>query len=162
MDNIKKKFKIENKYLERTLTYLIIFLLSFLIMTITFVFSSATWDMPMFTSYFSSPKLLLMNLLPILLLMIILYLIINRLWISFLITGALFISMSIVNRFKLTYRDEPFWFMDIKLIRESMEMTNTYSIRFTPNMIIMVIGVILITLILKVLFDYRTSSKRQG
>ena len=68
--------------------------------------------------------------------------------------------MSIVNRFKLTYRDEPFAFLDIKLIKESMEMTETYSIKFTPNMIIMVVGVIIITVVFKFLLDNKLESKK--
>ena len=129
-------------------------------MTITFVFSSAAWDIPMFKSYFSSSLLVFMNLLPILIVMILLYLVINRLWVSYLLTSIMFISMSIVNRFKLTYRDEPFAFMDIKLIKESMEMTETYSIKFTPNMIAMVVGVIIITVVLKYLLDNKFTSKK--
>ena len=160
LTKLQELFKFKNKYLEKLFVCIIIFILSSLIMTITFIFSSASWDMTMFLSYFSSPLLLLMNFIPIFLLMILLYFIFNRLWLSYLLTGLLFISMSIVNRFKLTFRDEPFWFMDLKLVRESMEMTEKYSIKFTPNMTLMVVGIVIITVILKLIFDYRINSKK--
>ena len=160
MDKLRNILKFKNKYIEGLFLFFTITLLSFITMTITFVFSSATWDIPMFKSYFSSGLLVFMNLIPIFIVMIILYVVTNRMWLSYLLTSIIFISMSIVNRFKLTYRDEPFAFLDIKLIKESMEMTETYSIKFTPNMIIMVVGVIIITVVLKFLLDNKLESKK--
>lgn len=160
MDKIKNLFRFKNKYIEKLFTLFILIALSFLIMTLTFVFSSDAWNMILFKSYFTSGLLLLMNFTPIFLSMLILYLIINRLWISFLITSFLFIIMSIVNKFKLYFRDEPFWFIDFKLIRESMDMQQKYSITLSPNMIIMFIGIIIIAIVLKLLFDYHVESRK--
>ncbi len=160
MDKIRDLFRFKNKRLESGFVLLIIIALSFLIMSLTFVFSSAAWNMDLFLSYFQSPLLILMNYLPIFAFMVILYLIINRLWLSFLITSFIFIAMSIVNKFKLYFRDEPFWFIDIKLIRESMDMKQKYSISLSSNMVIMFIGLIVITIILKLFMDYRQESKK--
>ena len=160
LDKLRNILKFKNKYVEGLFLFFTITLLSFITMTITFVFSSAAWDIPMFKSYFSSNLLVFMNLLPILIVMILLYLVANKMWLSYLLTSIVFISMSIVNRFKLTYRDEPFAFLDIKLIKESMEMTQTYSIKFTPNMIVMVVGVIITTVILMYLLDNKITSKK--
>lgn len=160
MNKIRDLFRFENRYIEGVISLLIIIVLSFLVMTLTFVFSSATWNLPLFHSYFNSGLLLIMNFIPIFLVMLILYFITNRLWISFSITSLLFVIMSIVNKFKLYFRDEPFWFIDIKLIRESMDMKQKYEISFNRNTIIMFIGIILITVLLKLIFDYRIESKR--
>lgn len=157
---IKNMFQFKNKRLEKLFTFFILFSLSFLIMSITFVFSSSTWNMPMFISYFKSPKLMLMNFIPIFLFMTIIYLLSNRLWVGFLSSWLLFVTMSIVNRFKLTFRDDPFSFVDITLIKESMEMKTKYEIHLTRNMIILFIGLIIITLILKFLLNYKIRSKK--
>lgn len=160
MNKIRDIFRFENRYIVGVISLLIIIALSFLVMTLTFVFSSATWNLPLFYSYFNSGLLLIMNFIPIFFVMLILYLITNRLWISFSITSLLFVIMSIVNKFKLYFRDEPFWFIDIKLIRESMDMKQKYEISFNRNTIVMFIGIILITVLLKLIFDYRIESKR--
>lgn len=160
INKIKEFFNFKNKGFERAFILLIIFSLSFLIMSLTFVFSSAAWDINMFKSYYSSFNLILMNFIPIFLFMIILYLVLNKLWLSFFISSFLFVVMSIVNRFKLLYRDEPFWFIDIKLLRESMDMKQKYEITFTKNMIIMFLGLIFISAVLNLIFDYKEESKK--
>jgi len=161
MKYIKGMLCFENKHLRAIITLLILIALSFLIMTLTFVFANPVWniDMPIFRSYFKSPLLMLMNFIPIFLFMTILYLISNRLWIGFL-SSCIFVVLAVINKFKLMYRDDPFSFIDIKLIKESMEMTNRYEIKFTPNMIVMCIGLIIITLVLAFIFNYRISSRR--
>lgn len=160
MEKIKDLFRFKNKYMESIFVLFIMASLSFLIMTLTFVFSSAAWNMDLFNSYFQSSLLILMNFMPIFILMLILYLVINRLWLSFLISSVIFIVMAIVNKFKLYYRDEPFWFIDIQLIRESMDMREKYSISLSRNMVIMFIGLVAITIILKLFMDYRQELKK--
>lgn len=151
----------ENKYPRTIFTLLILIVLSFLIMTLTFVFANPIWniDIPIFRSYFKSPLLMFMNFILIFLFMTILYLISNRLWIGFL-SSCIFVVLAVINKFKLMYRDDPFSFIDIKLIKEFMEMMNRYETKFTPNMIVMIIGFIIITLILAFIFNYRIICKR--
>lgn len=162
MEHLQNIFKFKNKKLEGLLTVLIILASSFLITIITLMFSTATWNLslPIFRSYFKSLLLLFMNFLPVFLLMIILYFTFNRLWLSFLLSSSLFVIMAFVNKFKLTFRDDPFSFIDIKLIKESMEMAERYEIKLSSNMVILIVGLIIITVILKFLFDYRINSNR--
>lgn len=149
-----------NKYLKGLLIPLIIFLSSFFIMSVTFIFASAHFNIPMFKSYYNSKALLFMNIFPILIFMTFIYIISNRLWLSFGLSNLLFVTLSIVNRFKLTFRDDPFTFIDITLVSESFAMAKRYKIRFTPNMIILIIGLIVITILIKIFFDYRIESKK--
>ena len=114
----KHKF---NVFLKGILTAIIILLLSFLIMAITFIFSSSSLNLPLFKSYFTSGGLMLMNIIPILIFMIFIYILFNRLWLSFAVSSFLFVTMSIINKFKLTYRDDPFSFIDIKLVIEGFK-----------------------------------------
>jgi phosphoglycerol transferase MdoB-like AlkP superfamily enzyme len=113
----------------------------------------------MFKSYFSSTALIFMNLFPIIIFMAFTYILFNRLWLSFALSNLLFVTLAIINKFKLTFRDDPFTFVDIALISESMEMAKRYKIKLTPNMIILIISLIGITIILKLFFDYKISSK---
>lgn len=103
---------------------------------------------------------MLMNFIPIILFMTFIYFLSNRLWVGFLSTWLLFVTMSMVNKFKLTFRDDPFSFIDITLIKESLEMKGKYEIHLTRNMIILFIGLIIITVILKMFLNYRIRSKK--
>ncbi|MGN9166074.1 sulfatase-like hydrolase/transferase [Tissierellaceae bacterium HCP3S3_D8] len=150
----------KNTFFKGILTIVIIGILSFLIMTMTFVFSNASLNIPLFQSYFRGKWLMLMNFIPIFLLMIFFSLVFNRLWISFAITSTLFFVMSIVNRYKLIYRDEPFTFIDLKLVTESMDMAQKYKLSLSKDMIAIVIGIILITIISKKLITYRINSNK--
>ena len=150
----------KNTFFKGILTIVIIGIFSFLIMTMTFVFSNASLNIPLFQSYFRGKWLMLMNFIPIFLLMIFFSLVFNRLWISFAITSTLFFVMSIVNRYKLIYRDEPFTFIDLKLVTESMDMAQKYKLSLSKDMIAIVIGIILITIISKKLITYKINSNK--
>lgn len=162
MEPLIDLFKIKNNYLKGLFTILIIFILSALTTVITLAFASPIWNlqMPIFNSYFNSLLLLAMNFIPIFMLMIIIYLLSNRLWISFSITSLLATTLSIINKFKLTYRDDPFTFIDITLVKESLEMRESYEITLSKNIIILLVGLFIITILLKVLFDYSIDSKK--
>ena len=155
MNNIKEK-----KYLKAVKIIITIILLSASIMTVTFVFSSPVLNEMLFDSYFKSAGLIFMNILPIFLFISLIYVISNKLWLGFLLANLLFTVSSIVNKFKLTYRDDPFTFMDIKLINESFAMTKRYEIKFTPNIVWFLIGAIIITILLKRFFKTKINSKR--
>lgn len=145
---------------EGIFAILIMIILSVLIMVVTFAFSSAMLNVPLFKSYFQGPMLMLMNFIPIFLFMAFTYLISNRLWVGFSLTSLLFVTMGIVNKFKLTYRDDPFTFMDIKLVGESLVMAKTYDISLSTRVIIMLIGFMGIAVILKLFVKFKINSKK--
>lgn len=155
-----KEIQLEKRYLQTIIIIITMLILSALIMAITFAFSKAIADLNVLKTYFQDIVLLTMNFIPIFLLMIFVYLISNRLWISFSVTSLLFVTMSIVNKFKLSYRDDPFSFIDIKLIGESLMMANKYKIRLSSKMIIMIIFLIGIAIILSKFFKYKIDSKK--
>jgi len=156
---MKTQIKLKS-FLEGAFTFIAIVLLSILIMSITFAFSSAAFNLPLFKSYFKGPLLLLLNFIPIFLFMALMYLLTNRLWAAFSITSILFVTMSIVNKFKLMYRDDPFVFIDVKLVGESLMMARKYNIRLSPKVIMLIIALIAIAIILKFFFKYKITSKR--
>lgn len=133
-------------------------LLSIVTMIITFIFSSDKLNPEFLTSYFQSITILFMNLFPIIIFMSIVFILSNKLWLSFLITNTVFVTASLVNKFKLTYRDDPFTFIDLKLFNESIAMTKRYDIKITFSMILMILGLLGITVLLKKFFKEKIES----
>jgi phosphoglycerol transferase MdoB-like AlkP superfamily enzyme len=156
----RKIINFKSKISKNIFVLVVMTVLSFITMTLTFVFSRAVWDMEMFLSYFQSPKLLILNFLPIFLLFMLVYLISNRLYLGYIVSSGLWVTFSIINKFKLTFRDDPFKFIDILLVRESMDMAQKYPIVFSRNMIIMVIGIITITVMLYFFANYKIEKTR--
>lgn len=140
-------------------TIIVMAVLSIMIMTITFAFSSATLNMPLFKSYFKQNMLVFMNFVPIFLLMCFVYLISNRLWFAYLLTSLIFTAIGIVNKLKLTYRDDPFVFIDIKLAKESLKMAKTYDLGLSTRVIVMILGIIGIGIVLKMFFQPKIRAK---
>lgn len=150
----------KNKTLKTIVTIALMIILSFSIMTITLLFSRAVADTNLLKIYFKDTLLILMNFIPIFLFMTFTYLIFNRLWASFTLTSLLFITLSIVNKFKLTYRDDPFTFIDLKLFGESMTMAKKYDINLSKEIIMMILIFIGMALMLKLFFKYRINSSK--
>lgn len=73
-------------------------------------------------------RVFLLNVLPIFLVMTFLYCIVNRLWISYIVTAAVTFVIAEVNRFKIAFRDSPFVFEDVLYISEAGNMTNNYEL----------------------------------
>lgn len=159
LENLKNKID-KYKIYGGVFTVIIIGILSFLLMAISFYFSTASFDSVLFESFFQGRWLMLMNFIPIFLIMSFFSLLFNKLWISFSLTGVILFIMSVVNKFKLTYRDEPFQFIDLQLFTEAGDMAAKYDIRPDRSMIIILLSLILITIILKFLVKFRIDSKK--
>ncbi len=138
---------------------MIIFALSFAVMSITFLYANSSYNSAMLRSYFTSTGIMLMNFLPIFLLMAFIYVISARLWAGFAITGSLFLFVSFINKSKLLYRDDPFTTEDLKLFKESLIMADKYRIR--PDFLTwLFIAFIAVTAILLKLY-HRTGLRRK-
>lgn len=159
MQKIFKKIQ-DNKVYRRVAIALILLGLSLAVTGITLALSSAKLNPELYESYLNSLSLIVMNLLPILLLMSIIYVISNRLWLSFSITSLLFVVLGIVNKLKLTYRDDPLVFLDFKLAGESIQMASRYDISISFNWIAIIVGLIVFSFILKKFFDFKIESKK--
>lgn len=157
----KFKAKIDQEQFKKGVkTVIIIGLLSFLLMGISFFFSTANFDPVLFRSYFQGRWLMLMNFIPIFLIMSALSLLFNQLWISFSLTSVLIFLMSIVNKFKLMYRDEPLKFIDIQLFTEAGDMASRYDINLNFTMIIILLSLISIAVILKYFVKFKIDSRK--
>lgn len=103
-------------------------LLSGLIMLTTFINATAILNTAIFGSYFLSSKLLFYNFMPIFMVMLFFYFLTDRPWLSFAVTGYFFYILSLVNKLKLRFRDDPFVWSDIKLAGEAGDMAGKYDI----------------------------------
>ncbi|MDD2391723.1 MAG: LTA synthase family protein [Bacilli bacterium] len=160
---IKKVINKISEFTEKSslFTGLLIFVLSGTIMLGTFCFTNPNINLKYIASYFLSPTLLFLNLLPIILLLYLLYILCNRLWVSYFLTTFIFIIASLINKYKIIFRDFPFIFEDIGLFFEATKMTETYKITLDIFVILILIIYILMTVLLlfiktkKIVFKFK-------
>lgn len=89
-------------------------------------------DMNNIRRYTQQPLLYLLNLLPVLLLLVVLFHIFSRHWLAFGIGGGIYILMHIVNRFLMQLRQEPFILQDILLRAEATDVIKISELPFSP------------------------------
>ncbi len=142
----------ENKInfaLSKVFRYLMPIILSILLSFISFTFTTVYLDAVMIGNYLNDIKLMLLNLLPILLIIVVLFFATKRLWISFSLTSILVFIVGIINKTKLYYRDDVFKFEDIALFKEAFIMTERYDIIIRWYTLICIIFCILIIILLR-------------
>ncbi|MBD8069553.1 hypothetical protein [Bacillus sp. PS06] len=127
-------------------TFFMLCLMGVCLGVISMYFGAAYFIMPMFQSYFKVAYLPFLNIFPVVLCILLLYFIFNRVWISFLLTSFLTLTLTWINYFKLMIRNDPLLAMDISLFFESMDMAGKYEIDFNWKMILVIISCILGTL----------------
>lgn len=110
--------------------------------------STHTFGQEMFESWFDTPAIAVLNIAPIVLVQLLLYFLTMRAWIANLITGAAVSVLTLINYFKLAFRDDPFLFEDIMLFKEAGDMAGKYEIALTTEMWLMFGVVIVSTLVL--------------
>ena len=74
--------------------------------------------MPMFVTYFNNFVIILLNLLPPIILMFLLYFIFGRMWIAFTFPSFIILILSMVQFFKVQIHGDPFILSDILVARE--------------------------------------------
>lgn len=96
----------------------------------------------MFLSYFTHPLILVLNLLPVLLLVALLFLATGRGSLAFGISSVLVLGLSFVNWYKLRFRDDPLLFEDILLIKEAGNMAGKYQLTINKSMLLALLLVV--------------------
>lgn len=84
-------------------------------------------------SYLQRPLLLLLNVTPVVVLVLLLYLLTGRPWTAFLLSSVLVWGLSLGNYYKLRFRDDPLMFEDLKYLREAGSITKTANYDLTPD-----------------------------
>ncbi len=112
--------------------------------------------------YFRHPLIFLLNFLPVCMLELLLYCLVNRAWISFLGTCAVFVTASVGNYFKLKFRDDPFMFSDITAIHTALGVSANYNITLTKRIAACLLCVVIGTLLLFFFVRGRTSGRARA
>lgn len=118
---------------------------------VTIYMASAAYNLNLTNVVFTSPRLILLNIVPIFAFMLIGYLLFNRVMLAILAGQVPAIIVAIVNYFMLQYRDYPFEYSDISLASEASNMGSRYSY-IPPVKYFVVIGVLLILAVIVGLF----------
>ena len=130
MQNNKKK------YLGRGIgSVLACIVVSVLLSVGSLYFATDKYGIEMFQSYFENGYIVFLNTLPVFFSIMFVFLICNQLWIGKSITSILVIVLSLINYFKLLFRDNPFLVEDLTLFSEMKNMTGRYKIRINKDMI---------------------------
>lgn len=135
MQNNKKK------YLGRGIgSVLACIVVSVLLSVGSLYFATDKYGIEMFQSYFENGYIVFLNTLPVFFSIMFVFLICNQLWIGISITSILVIVLSLINYFKLLFRDDPFLVEDFTLFSEMKNMTGRYKIRINKDMIFWILG----------------------
>ena len=84
-------------------------------------------------SYFQIPLIAVLNIMPVVLLLFLVYFLIGRTWLSFLLTSVVVWGFSLGNYYKLRFRDDPLMFEDLKNIREATSIAVKENYDLTPD-----------------------------
>lgn len=91
----------------------------------------AIGDFPLFyiyLGYFKNPSIFLLNWIPVLLVQIVLFALVRRQWIAFLLNNVFNMLPSIGNYYKLKFRSDPFTFEDISSVKAGLTVAKDYDI----------------------------------
>lgn len=104
--------------------------------TLSLLFAAVFNQRLLFFSYFQNPLIAFLNLAPVILVVLLLYCLTGRAWVSFLLSSVLVMTLTLVNWFKLQFRDDPFLFEDILLVKEAGNMAGKYELFLTKTMVL--------------------------
>lgn len=133
---------------SRTVTLFLLLFSGVGLGTLSLFFAAVMKQEELFFSYFDNPLIAFLNLAPVVLLVVLLYLLTGRAWVAFLASSAVVMGLTMVNWFKLQFRDDPFLFEDILLIKEAGNMAGKYQLFLTKSMALAAVLVVLGTLFL--------------
>ncbi len=139
--------KIQIKVKNYFVNILLVVLFSLILAALGIVLSDVV-DMINIERYISTPLLYVLNLLPLLLVMLFIYHLSSRLWVTFALGGGLYIVMHIVNRFMMELREEPFTPSDIILGTEAATVIKLSELPFNSVIILSLVFWFVLSLLL--------------
>lgn len=105
----------------------------------------------LFWDYLNHPAILILNLLPPLVLAVLLYGIIGRAWLSYLITTVPVLALSFGNYYKLAFRDDPVMAADMLVLGEAGKMAGQYQLFLSTKLLCALLAALLSILLLALL-----------
>ncbi len=111
----------------------------------------ANYGWPVFWGYWGIPAVIALNLLPPVLLAALLYGLVGRPWLAYLITALPVLGLSIGNYYKLAFRDDPVVFSDLFILGEAGRMAGQYqlylSTKLLAALILTAVSIVLLALL---------------
>lgn len=142
------KMRDDKKYIGRGIVNILVgIVVSFLLSAVSLYFATDKYGIEMFQSYFENGYIVFLNTLPVFFSIMFVFLICNQLWIGISITSILVIVLSLINYFKLLFRDDPLLVEDLNLFSEMKNMTGRYKIHINRDMILWILGMTVVILI---------------
>ena len=130
------------------ITPLLLILISIMLTFISFFFAITVIDFRFIESYLEV-RLFLLNFLPILLIVLLIYILSKRVHISLAISSFLIMLLGIANQTKLIYRDDIVKFEDLFILKEAAMMGTKYSISIRWYAIVFIIFIFILFLLIK-------------
>lgn len=106
---------------------------------------SVNYGIELFDSYFKYTGLLLLNIAPGLFIALLFFVITNRVWPAILSSGVIVTVLSLINHFKLLFRDDPLLASDAVYFTEAAQISAQYNISITPGMAFTFLAIIAAT-----------------
>ncbi len=164
MDELKKE---ENKFLEiwnkirKNVFFkiLILFIACMLVTVVSFKYSVGKFGEEMFKSYFQNSYIILLNFLPVFWLCMLIFVISNKVSVSYLITSIVIHILTLANFFKMSLRDDNLLMEDLTLIREAMAIKKGYTFDISRGMIGFFIIFVVISIVMFFIFDKKKKVK---
>ncbi len=144
--------KINNKRLQEIIKMVLLLLISILCGSSMLWLSVGQYSDLVYIGYMKNIDLFVLNILPIVVFIILLYAIIGKSWLAYLGGSAISYIISLCNYYKLIFRDDPLIFEDVLLIREAKNMVGTYSLFIDKKIVVAGLFVTLGSVLLWLLF----------
>lgn len=103
---------------------------------VSLMLATGPYPLTVALGYFEWPIIALLNILPVLALILLLYGLTRRSGAAFLITAGVVLGLSVGSYFKLTLRDDPLMFADLMLLKEAGNMAGRYHLSVGKKLIL--------------------------
>ena len=146
---LEKQFVIKQEIKETVSMMMKNLLLSVILLIISFFFTSYDFNLKLFLSYLE-PRLIILNLFPLLISMTMIYLITKRYSLAWIINFICIFLLGISNQAKLYYRDDVVKFEDLSLFKEALIMVRDGNFNIKSSaIIILILGIAIFIVIRK-------------
>lgn len=147
MKSIKEKL---NSYVKRINLWqglILVILMALVVTTISFSLQPNDF-IEVLALIKTNPQLFIMNAMPVLLVMLMLFALFGNAWVSTGLGSTLFLVLSIINKYKIEFRDEPLVPMDLMLVKEANGMVTEGGFKISYMLVTMVVVFILCQFVL--------------
>ena len=116
-----------------------------------------------YLTFLTSPVIVVFNFIPVFLVMLFIYCLTNRVWVSFLLTDLVLNIALFINHYKVVFRAEAFKFSDIILAGEAFNITKNYSFGFSLKLfVVFLMSFLLFVCVLAAVKNKKTPFLKRG